>query len=394
VTTPRALYLQKAGIPYLRFPPYTRAEAISLVTRSTPSLALQQHLEKHQDLSTLQRWYSLFVTTVYDSAVSPTSLSLSHFQQTCETLWPRFIWPYISGEPPPGKSKNAQWDFAKLLVRQRSLFQMVGEESLTARLLPKVQAITFDELQQEQDRIVVDAEKDIQSNKSTSSTIPKTSLSHRPLPSQPSSQRLNPPLLSFFSTLVLTAAYLASHTPPKLDILLFSRLSSSSRSARIKKSYHRRKLFQSPSKPRAGAVSNADEGGGGGGGSSTTTSKKKATGKSGLELNLNLPRSFTLERLAAILRAIHPSGVSRGRTVVDRVGREVAELERLRLLVPADGVGGGGLGGYGTRALGDDGGEERRWRVNVPRGFVEDLGGRYAREGLGGMIREFELLEG
>lgn len=80
--------------------------------------------------------------------------------------------------------------------------------------------------------------------------------------------------------------------------------------------------------------------------------------------------------------------------MVDRVGREVAELERLRLIVSADGAVGWRGGGYGTRAL-DDGGEEKRWRVNVPRGFVEEMGSKHRREGwdVGGLIREFELVE-
>ena len=395
MTTPRALFVQKAGIPYLHFPPYNRAEAIFLVVRSAPTIAPQSYFEKHDDLPTLQKWYSLFATTVYDSLLSPTSLSQSHFQRTCQTLWPRFIWPYLSGEQPPGKGKNAKWDFPKLLVRQRALFQNAGDETLAARLLPKTPATTFEELQREQERLAEStAEND---GPATSSTLSRpTSFRNAALTSQP----LKSPLLPLFPTILLTAAYLASHTPPKLDILLFSRLSSSSRSARIKKSYHRRKLFQSPSKQKATsssapvtAVGGEGVAGGGGVGKSTTP-RKKIAGKSGLEMNLNLPRSFTLERLIAILRAVHPAGVGRGRSVVDRVAREVAELERLRLVVSTDGA--GASGGFGTRALDDVGGEERRWRVNVPRGFVEDLGGRYEGvvEGVGGLVREFELVEG
>ena len=386
MTTPRALFLQKSGIPYLYFPPYDRAEAISLISRSAPVLAPQRHIDEFQDLPTLQKWYSLFATTVYDSLFSSTSLSLSCFQRTCETLWPRFIWPYLSGEQAPGKGRNAQWDFPKLLVRQRTLFQTAGGETLAARLLPKAHAATFEELQQEQAMAEeFNATEDVPISRVTSSTLLSSNLSHH------LSTPIKAPILSLVPTLVLTAAYLASHTPPKLDILLFSRLSSSSRSARIKKNYHRRKLFQSPSKHR-GSSTAAD---GGGGGSSTTPRLKKvvAVGKSGLEMNLNLPRTFTLERLVAIFRAVHPAGVSGRRSVVDKVGREIAELERLRLIVATDGAGAGGT--FGTRALlGDDGGEEKRWRVNVPRAFVEEMGAKYQREGVSGLIREFELVEG
>lgn len=127
------------------------------------------------------------------------------------------------------------------------------------------------------------------------------------------------------------------------------------------------------------------------------TPKKRAAGRAGLEMNLNLPRPFTLERLVALFRAIHPTGVHGKRSVVDRVGREIAELERLRLIVPAADGGAGGSGGLGTRALvGDEAGaEEKRWRVNVPRAFVEELAGHHESEvqGVGGLVREFELLE-
>lgn len=402
VTTPRALVLQKAGVPYLHFPPYTRAEAIFLVVRSPPPLAPQQYLDSHQDVVTLQKWYSLFATTVYDSIFSQTSLSFSHFQRVCQTLWPRFIWPYINGDQPPGKGKNAEWDFTKLLVRQRPLFQAAGEETLAARLVPKDHATTFQRLQREQLEARQPPIHSLQTSKIPASgpSIPQPS----PPPSLIHSNPLKSPLLPLFSTILLTAAYLASHTPPKLDILLFSRLSSSSRSARVKKSYHRRKLFQSPSKQKGTTTAQSGREAGAVGGSGTSTPKKHRItttttttttttprAKSGLDLNLHLPRPFPLERLVAILRAIHPHGLPQARSVVDKVCTHLAELQRLRLVVPADGAGGGGSGG--TRAM-DDSGEERRWRVNVPKAFVEDLGDRFVREGVGGLVREFELVEG
>ncbi|ERF76645.1 hypothetical protein EPUS_04465 [Endocarpon pusillum Z07020] len=389
VTTPRPLHLQKAGIPYLHFPPYARAEAISLVVRSPPPLASQAYLEANQDHPTLQKWYALFATTVYESLVAPTSLYQSHFEQTCSTLWPRFIWPYLSGERPPGKGKNAQWDFPKLLVRQRSLFQAAGEETLAARLLPNVNVTTFDALQRKQEE-----------SKNNALNIPSSTALPRPNPlptiqSPPS----NAPLLALFPTILLSAAYLASHTPPKLDILLFSRLSSSSRSARVKKSYHRRKLFQSPSKHKSGVEGPGTAGEGASGAGTPKKRARSGAGRAGLEMNLNLARPFTLERLVALFRAIHPRGVHGKRSVTDRVGREIAELERLRLIVPAaeGGAGAGSGGGVGTRALvGDEAGaEEKRWRVNVPRAFVEELAAHYESEvqGVGGLVREFELLD-
>lgn len=109
-------------------------------------------------------------------------------------------------------------------------------------------------------------------------------------------------------------------------------------------------------------------------------------------MNLNLPRGFTLERVVAILRAVHPKGVpvSKGsKGVVDKVVMALAELERLRLVVPADGGGRTGENDGGGGVLH----EERRWKVNVPRGFVEELGNMYQKEGLAGLLREFELVD-
>lgn len=121
--------------------------------------------------------------------------------------------------------------------------------------------------------------------------------------------------------------------------------------------------------------------------------KVRRGGKAGLEMKMNLARGFTLERLLAVLRAVHPGGVGgmMRRSVADRVAGVVADLERLRLLVSSEG-GGRGLDDGGAGG----GGEERKWRVNVPRGFVEDLGGRFegVMEGVGGLVREFELVEG
>jgi Origin recognition complex (ORC) subunit 5 C-terminus len=125
-------------------------------------------------------------------------------------------------------------------------------------------------------------------------------------------------------------------------------------------------------------------------------------------MNLNLPRAFTFERLVAIFRAIHPSGVPGTRSVADRIAAEVAELERLRLLVRADA--GTTTRGFGAAEDHGGAGEEARWRVNVPRAFVEALAGRFAGggggggggEGIGdvakrgkldGLLRDFELFD-
>ena len=330
-SSPRPLPLHVSGISYTHFPPYTRDEAITLITRDPP--ALQPSLE---DLaspipsvndSTLLPIYMQFCTTVYDSLISSTSsTSLSMFHQTCKTLWPPFIWPLLFSEAPPGKAKA--WDFQRLLIRNRSLFQAQGERILVDRLHP-LGGYSWRDLQ-----LTAPLDKDI--------------------PVAPPST--SPPLLSPFPTLLLLSAYLASHTSQKLDILLFSRLSSSSKSARTRKNYHRRKILKAATASFADTAAEKN---------ALKASKKLFDSKSGVG------RAFPLERLIAVLRAVHPEGVKGRRGVSDRVYRGLAELERLGLV----------------RCVDEEEGESL-WRVNVGRGWVEGLADRV---GLGVRIGEYEV---
>jgi origin recognition complex subunit 5 len=316
-----------------------------------PTLVPQsQHNPTCAETSLLQKLHVQFAATVYDSIVGPTaSTSLPAFRSACSKLWPRFIWPYISGEQPPGKAKN--WDFARLLVRNRALFQTEAEQTLVERLQPPGGAWTFEELEAAAAALPASAIDKPLAGATTALTT--TTISSPPTKT---------PLLKHFSAILLTSSYLASHTPPKLDILLFSRLSASSKSHRVRKSYHRRKLFQSPSSKEFPA-------------SAGTTPTKSRALPSTLDLKLNIPRAFTLERLLAIVRAIHPHGVPNRKGIADRVYRHLAELERLRLVVPASG--GGAAASY------DD---EEKWRVNVSREWIEDIAQKW---GIG--LAEFEV---
>jgi origin recognition complex subunit 5 len=320
------------------------------VTSHSPPDLLPQNLFDPQvvETSMLRKIHLQFTAAVYDSVVGPTSFSsLPLFRSTCAKIWPRFIWPYVSGEQPPGKARN--WDFAKLLVRNRALFQTEAEQTLVERLQPQGGAWTFEELE---------AARAASTPSDKSQALPPTpAATSKPLSLAQISVSAPTPLLKHFSAVLLTSSYLASHTPPKLDILLFSRLSASSKSHRVRKSYHRRKLFQSTSA------------------SATNTPTKSYTSRasSALDLKLDIPRPFSLERLLAIVRAIHPHGLPNKRGIADRVYRHLAELERLRLVVPTSG---------GTTAHDDD----EKWRVNVGREWVEDIGRQW---GVG--LSEFEV---
>ncbi|KAL2004854.1 hypothetical protein VTN00DRAFT_3127 [Thermoascus crustaceus] len=200
-STPRPLFLQSAGVPHISFPPYTRKEAITIITASGPPSV--------DGLPTdiASKLYPHFVSTVYDSLVGPTAGTIPSFRSICERLWPPFVTPVVN-------ERNKEWDFSRLLVRNRGLFRQQGEAVLVHRIVPE-ESTTSTTL----------------TNDNTSSTTTPTPASSSPLPSLP-----------YFPTLVLTSAYLASHTPPRLDTIFFSKFSSSSLSARNKRSHHRRRL--------------------------------------------------------------------------------------------------------------------------------------------------------
>ncbi|KAK5058602.1 hypothetical protein LTR84_010865 [Exophiala bonariae] len=387
-TTSQPLALHKTGVPYIHFPPYTRGEAIYLAASSPPMLfpdALPQHEGEATriDKASLEKLYAQFIVTVYDSLIfSTSSTSIQTFRSTSERLWPRFIWPMVSGESPPGKAVS--WDFAKLLVRNRGLFQTQGEHGLRDHLRPQGEAWSFEDLSRiSREKDTSRAEVEPLSSIPNTPTKPrhrftKSSVGGTPLGDnnkitlQHQPTKRQPPLLKHFPTLLLLSSYLASTTPLKHDILLFSRLSSNSshiskKIRRLKNTPTRKKLKPTatsttgtPSKSRiAKAILSAS----GGGGAST-----------------GVVKPFSVERLLAILRAVHPSGVSNtagSRGVSDRVYHELGELERLRLVVRASagaGASSAAAGGGASGAAAVDDATEEKWRVNVGRDWVVSMG--------------------
>ena len=367
----RPLPLHKSGVPYIHFPPYTRAEAVYLITQGDPPVP-----EKATDLNVddLQRVYIQFAVTVYDSIVAATSaISINAFGNLCEKLWPRFIWPAASGESPPGKSKAATWDFVRLLIRNRSLFQALGEAALTERLQPDSAAWTFEQLQKQSEK-----QGKEETHASGSFSIAPTTPTKRPFSSSGtvSASSTAPPLLKHFPTILLLSAYLASHTLVKNDIILFSRLSSSTK--RIRKRGPRKSIFKSPSKTptKPSATNDAAAESNPGTPSVGTGMTKNMLGRTRtlFDLRFGAPKAFSLERLMAILRAVHPDGFKHTRSVADRVYREMGELERLRLVervTAEDETDGGG-----------------RWKVSVGRGVVEGMLVGWA---IKGGVSEWEL---
>ncbi|OJJ47949.1 hypothetical protein ASPZODRAFT_63654 [Penicilliopsis zonata CBS 506.65] len=368
-STPRPLFLQSSAVPHINFPPYTRQEAIRIILNSDP-----QPLEGISAEQTA-RLYPSFVATVYDSLVGPTSGTIPTFDSICEKLWPRFVAPITGGEAPPGVNAS-EWDFTRLLVRNRALFRHQGEAALVHHIVPE--------------------------EPTAATPATSKSLLARSLPTGPSPL----PSLPYFPTLILTSAYLASHTPPRLDTIFFSKFSSSSLSARNKRSHHRRRL-KLLSQAQAEDLREASQD------TSSTTTAANTPSKKGKRQKTRITKStlesafatssattsaagggpgitgpytilsarpFPLERLIAIYHAIDPNPPAnpiRTAAVADAIYAELATLRRLRLVVPAAGhrssaqVGGVGAGGGGSGNTSSDAGE--KWCVNVSGDWIGEL---------------------
>ncbi|KAI9372007.1 hypothetical protein BJX61DRAFT_534343 [Aspergillus egyptiacus] len=362
-STPRPLFLQTAGVPHISFPPYTRKEAITIILNAGAPAVLGLPVEASSQL------YPQFVSAVYDSLIGPTASSIPVFKSTCEKLWPQFVSPIINGEAPPGG--NEGWDFSRLLVKNRALFGRQGEASLVHRIVTE----------------------DTPTTSNGSLSKPSSSLQAVSAPSPL-------PSLPYFATLVLTSAYLASHTPQRLDTIFFSKFSSSSLSARNKRAHHRRRLkvlsqaqaedareaSQGPSTPKrrgkgkrtktritksildsAFATSSA-----------TTSAAGGGPGLTGPSTILTA-RPFPLERLIAIYHAIDPNPPAnplRLTAISDAIYSELATLRRLRLVVPAAGRASGsrmGLGSGGVNSGNTTADIGEKWCVNVSGDWIGEM---------------------
>ncbi|KAJ5721855.1 uncharacterized protein N7483_009789 [Penicillium malachiteum] len=349
-STPRPLFLQNAAVPHISFPPYTRKEAIEILMSSPiPNI-------EGVPTESISRIYPHFVTTIYDTLVGPTAGSIPSFQSICDRLWPRFIAPIVQGETPPGG--NTEWDFARLLVKNRQLFRHQGESALVHRIVPE-------------------------------NSYTPTERFRKPLAPTVAPSAL--PSLPYFSTLILTSAYVASHTPQRLDTIFFSKFSSSSLSARNKRAHHRRRLkvlSQAQAEERQQAANNGTPNKKGkrvktritkstlssafATSSATTSAIGGAGGITGPSTILTA-RPFPLERLLAIYHAIDPNPPAnpiRTGAVADQIYAELATLRRLRLVVPASGHH-NGLASTTSGNTSADAGE--KWCVNVSGDWIGEL---------------------
>ncbi|KKK24847.1 origin recognition complex subunit Orc5 [Aspergillus ochraceoroseus] len=342
-SNPRPMFLQAIGVPHINFPPYTRREAIAIILNAGVPAVLGLPVETSSQL------YNHFVSAVYDSLVGPTASSIPVFKSICEKLWPQFVSPISTGETPPGG--NQEWDFSRLLVKNRSLFRQQGESALAIIYISRLRTFTTP----------------------IPTILPYPDLNFR-LP--------------------------GSHTPQRLDTIFFSKFSSSSLSARNKRAHHRRRLkllsqaqaedsrelSQDPSTPSkrgkgkrtktritkstlesAFATSSATTSAAGGGSGITGPS------------TILTARPFPLERLIAIYHAIDPNPPAnpiRVTAISDAIYAELATLRRLRLVVPAAGRASGsrmGLGSAGVNSGNTTADVGEKWCVNVSGDWIGEM---------------------
>jgi origin recognition complex subunit 5 len=326
------------------------------------------------------RIYPSFVSTVYDSLVGPTAGTIPSFRHVCEKLWPRFVAPIICNEKPPGLDKRSEWDFSRLLVRNRALFQQEGEAVLVHHIVSDDPSST-----------PTGASNNIKNAITTSA------------PPSLAKKNLSSPLLSlpYLPTLILTSAFLASYIPARLDTIFFSKFSTSL-AARKKRAYHCRHLkITSQLQSQTQGQDHLED-------ISYTTSKHAKKPRSGTKITkpalrsamnphsssavraagFTKPHPFPLERLLAIYHAIDPSPSlsatpAATKPLADVIYPELATLQRLRLLVPVSAsaaAGGAGADGVEKWCLNASGGVESspgalegEWIIEMAKGIGVDV---------------------
>ncbi|MCJ1447881.1 MAG: hypothetical protein MMC23_008393 [Stictis urceolatum] len=282
LTHPRPRHLSLSGCAHISFPPYTRPEALAILSHSPlpifpPSTLSDFPPQRLQECAEDDAWlYPRFCGTVYDSLGKTTTRSIPELRTLCHTLWPRFVEPIRQGQ-------YGTRNFAQLIVRTRPIFQ--NEDSLRANLL-------------------------------TTSASASASSSDAP-----SRARKPQDLLPYYSKYLLIAAYLASYNPPRTDRTFFSKSSEHS-----KKRRKRRNASSAPGTPSRGTPSKP-----------TTPSKTPGTPSRGTPSKFRRtarkllgPQPFVLERWLAVFRALVPHDVLQGAA---DLYTQIATLQALRMVL-------------------------------------------------------------
>ncbi|KAF3070828.1 Origin recognition complex subunit 5 [Daldinia childiae] len=177
LTAPSPSLLRVSSVPQLYFPPYTKSEYITILSRPP---YLPPSLPNTTPQETTDLW-ARFTAAVHDALAKPASRSLPGLARTCAALWPRFTAPVAAGT-------HRAREFTKLLVAARAYFQdeAVLEPGITLAKGPISTATKTGEKEARS------------SSKDLAALLPPT------------------------ARLLLIAAYLASHNAPRHDQTIFS----------------------------------------------------------------------------------------------------------------------------------------------------------------------------
>lgn len=135
-TAPSPHLLHHSLLPHIHFPPYTRSEILSIISKepaSIPKLLPSNHDSDDEDRSStttpedLTRLWTRFIAAVWDSLGQSAARDIVSFREVCLRLWPLFTQPIIEG-------LYGVKEFSKLMVRNRGLFQ--SEACLLETIVP------------------------------------------------------------------------------------------------------------------------------------------------------------------------------------------------------------------------------------------------------------------
>lgn len=121
VTHPHPRVFHSPGVSHIHFLPYTREQAIQIVSANppeifsvplSPSLQYTDHLRAEDNA-----WlWTRFCAAVWDTLASSVARDILSLKDMAERLWRPFVQPIVDGN-------FGTRDFSRLLVSQRKLFQ-------------------------------------------------------------------------------------------------------------------------------------------------------------------------------------------------------------------------------------------------------------------------------
>ncbi|KAI0007948.1 origin recognition complex subunit 5 C-terminus-domain-containing protein [Xylariaceae sp. FL0662B] len=188
LTTPSPSLLRTPSTPQLYFPPYTKAQYTTILSRTPPAPLPNTTQSETADL------WTRFIAAVHDALARPASRTLPSLRRACAALWPRFTAPVAAGT-------HRAREFSKLLIAARAYFQDEGVLEPGITLGPNRENHNNNRQARNNNNTAGNNNNNKNNGKNTTDIA-----------------TLLPPT----ARLLLIAAYLASHNAPRHDQTLFS----------------------------------------------------------------------------------------------------------------------------------------------------------------------------